>query len=62
MRVPDDCHDLESAEPQAKRRLAQAAAACIGADLTVTVYEVELLRTVSAILGGPMPPLVPTTR
>ena len=54
--------DLESAEPQAKRRLAQAAAACIGADLTVTVYEVELLRTVSAILGCPMPPLVPTTR
>ena len=54
--------DLESAEPQAKRRLAQAAAACIGADLTVTVYEVGLLRTVSAILGCPMPPLVPTTR
>lgn len=53
--------DLESVEPRGKRRIVEAAAACIGADLTITVYEVELLRAISAALGCPMPPLVPTS-
>ena len=52
--------ELEQVEPEGKRRLVQAAAACIGADLRVTVYEVELLRAVAVSLGCPMPPLVPT--
>lgn len=53
--------ELERLAPEGKRRLINAAAACIGADLRVTVYEVELLRAISASVGCPMPPLVPTS-
>ncbi len=51
---------LEEAAPQVKRRILQAAVACITADGTVTVAEAELLRAVSASLGCPMPPLLLT--
>ena len=52
--------ELEAAAPSLKRRVLQAAAACIAADLAVTANEVELLRAMSAALGCPMPPLLAT--
>ncbi|MDP6580988.1 MAG: hypothetical protein QF681_10050, partial [Vicinamibacterales bacterium] len=49
---------FEDAAPRIKRRVLQAAAACIAADQTVTTAEAELLRAISASLGCPMPPLL----
>lgn len=49
---------LEAAGPQVKRRILQAAVACITADRTVTATEAELLRAIAASLGVPMPPLL----
>ncbi len=50
--------DLDHARPAAKRKVLDAAAACIGSDLTVTVHEAELLRAFASSLSCPMPPLV----
>ncbi len=50
--------DLDRARPVAKRKVLEAAAACIGSDLTVTVNEAELLRAFASSLSCPMPPLV----
>ena len=47
--------DLDGAGPAAKRKLLQAAAACIESDATVTVNEFELLRAIAASLSSPMP-------
>ena len=47
--------DLDDAGPAAKRKLLQAAAACIESDATVTVNEFELLRAIAASLSCPMP-------
>jgi hypothetical protein len=49
---------LEEAAPQVKRRLLEAAVACIAADRQITATEAELLRAISASLGVPMPPLL----
>ena len=50
--------DLDRAGASAKRKILDAAAACIGSDLRVTVNEAELLRAVALSLSCPMPPLV----
>jgi Zn-dependent protease with chaperone function len=50
--------ELAEALPKAKRRILEAAAACIAADRQVTVAEGELLRAIAASLGVPMPPLL----
>lgn len=42
-------------------RVASAAADCVASDATVTVSEAEILRAVIAMLGAPMPPILPTT-
>jgi Zn-dependent protease with chaperone function len=41
-----------------RRRLVDAAVACVGADGTTTVEEAELLRAIGASIGAPMPPMV----
>ncbi len=51
---------LAQASPQVKKKIVSAAAACVGADGKVTVKEGELFRVVAAMLGCPMPPLVPS--
>jgi hypothetical protein len=48
---------LDEAAPQVKRRVLEAAVACIRADLHVTVTEAELLRAISASMRCPMPPI-----
>jgi Zn-dependent protease with chaperone function len=40
-----------------RRRLVDAAVACVGADGTATVEESELLRAIGASVGAPMPPM-----
>jgi len=50
---------LSGIKPLQKPALLKACAACILADEQVAPEEVELLRTVAAILDCPMPPLVP---
>ncbi len=50
---------LATVKPLQKPALLKACAACILADDQVAPIEVELLRTVAAILDCPMPPLVP---
>ena len=40
-----------------RRRLVDAAVACVGADGTATVEESELLRAIGASIGAPMPPM-----
>jgi Zn-dependent protease with chaperone function len=50
--------ELAEAAPKAKRRILEAAAACIAADRQVTVAEGELLRAIAASLGVPVPPLL----
>jgi Zn-dependent protease with chaperone function len=49
---------LAGAAPALKRSILEACAACIGADVRVTVEEGELLRVISDALDCPMPPLV----
>jgi Zn-dependent protease with chaperone function len=58
-RLDDALDELGKASPAVKRRVLEAAAACIGADGTVTVREAELLRVVAASLDCPMPPILP---
>jgi Zn-dependent protease with chaperone function len=53
---------LAEAVPEIKRRVVVSCAACIQADLQITVREVELLRAISATLGCPMPPLLVETK
>jgi hypothetical protein len=50
--------DLEESAPQVKRRVLEAAVACIAADRQITATEAELLRATAASLGVPMPPLI----
>ena len=49
---------LDQAAPQVKKRVLEAAVACIAADRQVTAEEAELLRAVSASMSCPMPPIV----
>ena len=51
---------LEEAAPLVKRQILRGAVACVAADRTVTATEAELVRAVSASLGCPMPPLLPS--
>jgi Zn-dependent protease with chaperone function len=53
---------LAEAVPEIKRRVVVSCAACIQADLQVTVREIELLRAICATLGCPMPPLLVETK
>ena len=50
--------ELDQAAPQVKKRVLEAAVACITADREVTVEEGELLRVVSAWINCPMPPIL----
>ncbi len=50
---------LAQVSAKQRRRLLDAAAACICADAEVNVREAELLRAVSDMLDCPMPPLLP---
>jgi Zn-dependent protease with chaperone function len=50
---------LTRASAKQRRRLIDAAAACISADGEAQIREVELLRAVSDMLDCPMPPLLP---
>ena len=50
--------ELDRAAPQVKKRVLEAAVACITADRQVTAEEAELLRAVSASMGCPMPPIL----
>ena len=50
---------LDQAAPQVKKRVLEAAVACITADRQVTAEEAELLRAVSASMSCPMPPILP---
>ena len=49
---------LDQAAPQVKKRVLEAAVACITADRQVTAEEAELLRAVSASMSCPMPPIL----
>jgi hypothetical protein len=49
---------LAQSSPPVKRELLAAVVACIAADSKTTTKEGELLRTISAALGCPLPPLV----
>jgi hypothetical protein len=49
---------LDGAAPDVKRRVLEAAAACITADEDVSAGEAEMLRAVSATIGVPMPPVL----
>ncbi|MBX7165716.1 MAG: M48 family metallopeptidase [Pirellulales bacterium] len=68
-RVPRGCslrdldlalRSLAQAVPAVKRTVVEACAACTGADGRATSAEAELLRAACAVLGCPMPPLLPT--
>ncbi len=45
--------------PQAKKRLLEAATACVVSDAQVTVSEAELLRAIADSLDCPVPPFLP---
>ena len=49
---------LDEAAPEVKRRILEAAVACITADDRVTATEAELLRAVAASISCPMPPIL----
>jgi hypothetical protein len=51
---------LACAAPALKKNVLEGCAACIGADVQVTVEEGELLRVIADALACPMPPLVKT--
>ena len=50
--------ELAQSSPGVKRNVLEAAAACIAADGKVTLEENELLRSVAAVLGCPLPPVL----
>lgn len=50
--------ELDLISPKLKRRVLEAAVACIAADRRVTSGEAELLRAVSALMSCPMPPIL----
>lgn len=50
---------LGSLAPHAKKRLLEAATACVVVDRQVTVAEAELLRAIADSLDCPVPPFVP---
>ena len=50
--------ELDQAAPQVKRKILEAAVACIAADRQATASEAELLRAVSASMSCPMPPII----
>lgn len=50
---------LAASAPPVKRRIIEAAGACVAADGTVGVQEAELLRAVAATLDVPIPPFLP---
>ena len=50
--------ELDQAAPQVKRKILEAAVACIAADRQATAAEAELLRAVSAAMSCPMPPIL----
>ncbi len=50
--------ELDQAAPQVKRKILEAAVACIAADRQATAAEAELLRAVSASMSCPMPPIM----
>ncbi len=49
---------LDETAPKVKRRILEAAVACITADDRVTATEAELLRAVAASISCPMPPIL----
>jgi hypothetical protein len=51
--------ELAQLAPKVRARLVDACAACICADLAVSVEEGELLRAICDMLNCPMPPLLP---
>ncbi len=51
--------ELAQLAPKLRARLVDACAACICADLAVSVEEGELLRAICDMLNCPMPPLLP---
>jgi Zn-dependent protease with chaperone function len=64
----DDCppevidralRSLAALVPQGKKRLLEAATACVVADRKVTVAEAELLRAIADSLDCPVPPFLP---
>ena len=56
--LDDALAELDHAAPMVKKRVLEAAVACITADRQVTVEEAELLRAVSASISCPMPPIL----
>ncbi|MEO1008255.1 MAG: M48 family metallopeptidase [Planctomycetota bacterium] len=54
--------ELRGLVPQQKRRLIEACAAVVGADGDIAPGEAELFRALAAVLGVPMPPLLPGQR
>jgi Zn-dependent protease with chaperone function len=50
-------NQLAAGSPEIKKRVLEAAAACVGADGRITVEEGELLRIIADSLDCPMPPL-----
>jgi Zn-dependent protease with chaperone function len=57
----DALAELAQVSPNVKREIISAVTACIAADGKVTLEESELLRTISAVLGCPMPPVAGAT-
>ena len=52
---------LAQSAPALKKRLLEAAIACVAADGEVTIAEAELVRALAASLDCPLPPLRPGT-
>ncbi len=59
-RVDEALNVLAAASPQIKKRILDAATACITADGQTTIAEAELLRAIAAGLECPIPPFLPS--
>jgi len=57
--LDDALRELSSASPPLRKKLVEAAAACVTHDRKVTLEEGELLRAVSDALDCPSPPFIP---
>jgi hypothetical protein len=53
-------HVLRELRPEGKEQLIRAAVAVIDYDRTMTEDEIELLRTICALLHCPLPPMAST--
>lgn len=60
-RLDEAVKQLANLRAADRDRVLRAAVECVASDQVITISEAEILRATAAMLGAPMPPVLPTT-